>query len=88
MAALLAVTMATSYDRYDYGYGIYDDGHDSPTIDISPDFLESMKSLSYPAKPTNAVVYKRPASNQYPAKPNAVHFFYIYPQYQVYAFYH
>ena len=28
-SALVAFTLGTSYDKYDYGYGIYDDGFSS-----------------------------------------------------------
>ena len=89
LAILMAVTKATSYDRYDYGYGIYDDGYDSPTIDISPGFLESMKAFNHPPNSVNSIVYKRVSSDHYPAQLNAIHFYYVYPRYpQVYPFHH
>jgi len=88
MATLVAVAVATSYDRYDYGYGIYDDGYDTPSIDIPPSFLESMKAINHPANSVNSIVYKRVSSEPHPAKPNTIHFYYFYPGYQVYPFYH
>ena len=80
LVCVTAVVMATSFDKYDYGYGIYDDGYDNSAGNEA----NSHQKAAQPVL-VGLDVKRIAAPLDAPAYHNRVHFYYLYyPIYRVY----